>query len=88
MWCPISCVFSVRMVNSSLGSGISAVGVAVPAPSGIWAGRRPSWGGGLVCCSGPKSAAVCPEVVDGDAMGLSCGTVMGGGPRPSELGGE
>ena len=86
--CPAFCVFSVRMVNSFLEGGISAGGVVVSAPSGVWAGRRSSGDGERACCLGPKSAAVCAEVVAGDAMGLSCGTVVGGGPRPGELGGE
>ncbi len=88
LFCPAFHVFSVRMVNSMLGSDISAGGVVVSAPSGVWVGRHSSGDGGLVCCSGPMSSAVCAEVVAGDAVRLSCGTVVGGGPRPSELGGE
>ena len=86
--CPGFCVFNVRMVNSFLGGGISAGGVVASVPSGVWTGRRPSWGGGLVCFFGSRSAAVCAEDVDGDAVGLSCGTVKGGDPLPGELDGE
>ena len=45
--CPAFRVFSVRMVNSVPGGGISAGGVVVSAPSKVWAGRRSSGGGGL-----------------------------------------